>query len=170
MITDQEWYAVQTKPRHEERVIFRLRDQRHLSVFLPKIETLRKRRSQRVTVVEPLFPSYVFVQMSLEPDPWHAVKWTPGVRRIVGTGEIPTPVPPDAMHLLMERCGAHEIIPWRLGARYGDTVRVVHGPFAGLEGVLDRPAGRGERVRVLLHLLGSTTSVEMDVTDIERAA
>lgn len=167
---DLEWYAVQTKPRYEERVICRLRDQRGLSVFLPKMEVLRTRRSQRVTVVEPLFPSYVFVRMSLEPDPWYAVKWTPGVKRIVGTGEIPTPVPPDAMRLLMERCGAGEIVRWRPGTRQGDTVRVVCGPFAGLEGVLDRPAGRGERVRVLLRLLGSTTPVEMDVTDIERVA
>jgi transcriptional antiterminator RfaH len=170
MMTGEEWYAVQTKPRHEERVIYRLRDRGNLSVFLPKIEMLRKRRSQRVTVVEPLFPSYVFVRMSLEPGPWRAVKWTPGVRRIVGTGETPTPVPPDAMRLLMERCGADAIIQWRLDMRQGDMVRVVRGPLAGLEGILDRPAGRGERVRVLLQLLGSTTSVEMDATDIEPVA
>lgn len=169
-MTDLAWYAVQTKPRCEERVIYRLRDRRGLSVFLPKMETLRKRRSQRVTVVEPLFPSYVFVRMSLEPDPWYTVKWTPGVKRIVGIGETPTPVPPEAMYLLMTRCGAGEIIQWRLGLRHGEAVRIIHGPFAGLEGILDRPASRGERVRVLLQLLGSTTSVEMDVTDIERVA
>jgi transcriptional antiterminator RfaH len=167
-MTDLAWYAVQTKPRSEERVIHRLRDQRGLAVFLPRLEIVRKRRSHRVTVVEPLFPSYLFVRMNLEPDPWYTVKWAPGVRRIVGTGETPTPVPPDAMQLLMARCGDGEVIHWRSGMQEGDRVRVVYGPFAGLEGILERPTSRGERVRVLLRLLGSTTAVEMDVTDIER--
>jgi transcription antitermination factor NusG len=131
---------------------------------------LRKRRSQRMTVVEPLFPSYVFVRMSLDPDPWYAVKWTPGVKRIVGVGETPTPVPSEAMQLLLDRCGGGDIIQWRLRLQEGDPVRVICGPFAGLEGILDRPTSGGERVRVLLHLLGSTTAVEMDVTDIEHVA
>jgi transcription elongation factor/antiterminator RfaH len=169
-MTDAAWYAVQTKPRCEERVISRLRDQRSLSVFLPKMEILRKRRSRRVAVIEPLFPSYLFVQMRLEPDPWHAVKWTPGVKRIVGTGETPTPVPPEAIDLLMTRCGDGHVIQRRFGMRHGDTVRVVYGPFTGLEGILDRPTSRGERVRVLLRLLGSTTAVELDITDVERVA
>ncbi|MDR7418483.1 MAG: transcription termination/antitermination NusG family protein [Armatimonadota bacterium] len=169
-MTDLAWYAVQTKPREEERVIHRLRDRPGLSIFLPRIEVRRKRHSRRITVVEPLFPSYVFVNMRLEPEPWYAVKWTPGVKRIVGTGETPTPVPPEAIDLLVARCGNGEVIQWRSGMREGDTVRVKHGPFAGLEGILERPTSRGERVRVLLRLLGTTTAVEMDVADIERVA
>ncbi len=164
------WYAVQTKPRHEYRVQHWLRERSGLLVFLPRVEEIRKRRSRRVTIVEPLFPSYLFVQMRLEPDPWYAVRWAPGVKHIVGTEETPTPVPVEAMMLLMDRCGAGEVIQWRPPFQAGEPVRVVTGPFAGLEGILDRPSGRGERVRVLLRLLGSTTPVEMDVTDIEIAS
>lgn len=161
------WYAVQTKPRQEEQVRHRLRERSGLPVFLPLLEDQRKRRSRRVTVIEPLFPAYLFVHMALEPDPWYAVKWTPGVKRIVGTGDIPTPVPAEAIRVLKERCGVGEVIQWHPPLRAGGPVRVVYGPFAGLQGILERPSGRGERVRVLLQLLGSTTPVEIDVTDIE---
>ncbi len=165
------WYAVQTKPCHEYRVEHWLRERGGgLPVFLPRVEEVRKRRSRRVTVVEPLFPSYLFVHMTLTPDPWYAVKWSPGVKRIVGTEDMPTPVPAEAMRLLMDRCGGGAVVKWRASFRIGEPVLVVHGPFAGLEGILERPSGRGERVRVLLRLLGSATPVEMDVTDIELAS
>ncbi|HET8679202.1 MAG TPA: transcription termination/antitermination NusG family protein [bacterium] len=171
-MSELSWYAVQTKPRQEERVHGWLRARSGLSVFLPKVADLRRRRSRRVKVVEPLFPSYLFVQMRLEPEDWYAVKWAPGVKGIVATGDVPTPVPAEAIGMLRGRCEDGEIIPldagWRLKA--GSTVQVVHGPFSGLEGILERQASRGERVRVLLQLMGCLTPVEMDVTDVELVA
>lgn len=164
------WYAVQTKPRQEDRVLYWLHQRCSLPVFLPKVERLQRRQSRRVTIVEPLFPSYVFVRMKLEPEPWHIVKWTPGVRLIVCTGEVPTPVPSEAMELLKDRYGESDVLQWRPVFRAGEPVRIVHGPLAGLEGILERPCSRGDRVRVLLSLLGGTTPVEMDVTDIEAVA
>jgi transcriptional antiterminator RfaH len=161
------WYAVQTKPCCEDRVEVWLRERCGLLAFLPRLKTVRRRGSRRVTIVEPLFPTYMFVQMKLQADLWYKVKWTPGVKQIVCAGDIPIPVPFDAITLLRERCGDDQIVQWRLALWGGEPVRVVHGPFAGLEGILERPASRGERVRVLLKLLGSATPVEMDMTDIE---
>jgi transcriptional antiterminator RfaH len=169
-VGEQPWFAVQTKPHREERVEEWLRRQGGPPVFLPRIERVCKRRSRRVTVIEPLFPSYLFVQMTLEPDPWRAVRWSPGVKQIVCTGDIPTPVAVEAIQLIMDRCGHGGVIQWRPSVRARDRIRVIHGPFAGLQGILDRPTGSGERVRVLLQLLGSVTPVEMDVTDIELAS
>jgi transcriptional antiterminator RfaH len=166
-VSEIPWYAVQTKPCCEERVEIWVRERCGLSVFLPRLQTVRRRGSRRVSIVEPLFPTYLFVQMKLQADPWYKVKWTPGVKQIVCAGDVPTPVPPEAIELLRERCGEDEIVQWRLTLWGGESVRVVHGPFAGLEGILERPASRGERVRVLLKLLGSSTPVEMDTTDIE---
>jgi transcriptional antiterminator RfaH len=164
---NESWYAVHTKPRQEERVRTWLEGRRGLPVFLPRTEERRRRRSRRVTAVEPLFPSYLFVRMRLEPRSWHAVRWAPGVRQIVGTGETPAAVPQEVITTLKERCRADDVIDWRPSLRTGMPVRVVQGPFAGIEGILDRPSGRGERVRVLLSLLGTTSPVEMDVTDVE---
>lgn len=168
-MSEANWYAVHTKPHQEERVQGWLQVRQGLSVFLPKMEQPRRRRSHRVVAVEPLFPSYLFVQMRLEPPAWHAVRWAPGVRRIVGTGEIPTAVPCEAIEILRERCRADGVVAWQPALRPGAPVRVVQGPFAGLEGILQRPSSRGERVRVLLRLLGTTSPVEMDAADIEYA-
>ena len=164
------WFAVQTKPRQEERAHAWLSNRVGLPVFLPRLEELKKRHSRSVRVVEPLFPSYLFVHMTLEPEPWYAVKWAPGVKRVVGTGEVPTPVPPEIISLLRARCGDEEVIHWGPAMMGGESVRVVHGPFAGLQGILERPSSRRERVRVLLTLMGCATAVDMDITDIELVA
>jgi len=161
------WFAVQTKPCAEERVWHWLLHRHGLPVFLPKIEVIRRRGPSRITIVEPLFPGYLFVQMNAELTSWHKVKWAPGVRRIVCTGDIPTPVPLEVMELLRERSGPGEIMQWRCEFRRGESVRVVHGPFIGLEGILERPTSRGDRVRVLLRILGGVAPVEIDVTHVE---
>ncbi|MDR7522361.1 MAG: transcription termination/antitermination NusG family protein [Armatimonadota bacterium] len=165
-----DWYAVQTKPRCEERVRRWLCQRSGLPVFLPKIAYPRRRGPRRVTVVEPLFPSYLFVHMPLDPGPWYAVKWAPGVRRIVTAGDTPVPVPADAMRILLERCGDGDVVPWQPVYRAGASVRVLGGPFAGLVGILERPCSRADRVRVLLNLLGTVTPVEIDVVDVEVVA
>ena len=167
---DPRWYAIQTKPRQEERVSLRLQAFSHLSVFLPRIAVPKRRGERRIMTVEMMFPSYLFVRMALDPGPWYGVRWTPGVKRIVGTGDVPIPVPDEAMRLLMDRCGTEGVMTWRPPLTVGSNVRVLHGPFAGLIGVLERPSSRQERVRVLLHLLGGPTPVEVDIADIEKVS
>lgn len=163
------WYAVQTKPRWEEPVRNRLLQRCHMEVFLPKTSLPKRRRNRRVMAVEILFPSYLFVRMSLEPAPWYAVKWTPGVKRIVGTGDVPVPVPDEAIWIIKERCVDGEMIPWQPAYRRGTAVRITHGPFAGLIGILDQLAPKRERIKVLLNLFGTQARVEVDVVDIEQA-
>ena len=167
---EERWYAVQTKPRVEEQVALRLRQYCRLHVFLPKLAVPKRRRNRRITAIEMLFPSYMFVYMTLDPGPWYGVKWTPGVKGIVGTGDQPVPVPDEAIGLLMDRCMSEEIIPWRPVYPAGTHVRITHGPFAGLVGILERPATRQERVRVLLHLLGGQVPVEVEIVDLEKVS
>ncbi len=59
--TERQWYAVYTVPRNEKSVARHL-DLREIEYFLPTYETSRIwKNRQRVKVVLPLFPTYVFV-------------------------------------------------------------------------------------------------------------
>jgi transcriptional antiterminator RfaH len=57
-----QWFAVHTKPRSEDLAVVHLKT-KGLEVFLPKIQVLRKRGSQKVALMEPLFLGYFFVHM-----------------------------------------------------------------------------------------------------------
>lgn len=164
------WYVVQVKRCCETRVV------RHLALkavptFLPFIEVNGRRGPHRAHL-EPLFPGYLFVQMArwnLDPAGWQTVRWSPGVRAILGCGEVPVAVPDEVMAELQSRVAELGFV--RPGPRFsgGTRVRIRNGPLAGLEAVFDRPMSRAGRVRVLLELLGQQRAVEVDEVDLESA-
>src|SRR5215469_9244929 len=166
---DTAWYTVQSKRHNEARVTRHLAG-RFIRTFLPLVETVRRRAGIRCAGLEPLFPGYVFVQLgplSLCPDHWDFVRWSPGVRQILGVAGQPVPVPDEVIHAIQTR--TQELGYVRPGHRFasGERVRFRWGPMNGLEAILDRPASRTGRVQVLLALLGGELRVETDELDLE---
>jgi transcriptional antiterminator RfaH len=166
------WYVVQAKRHEEHRVVHHLK-LKCIPAFLPLIESCsRQTRAQGFTRLEPLFPGYLFVEMrALDVDPadWQSVRWTPGVKRIVGTAETPVPMPREAFEAIRARVAELGFV--RPGPRFasGARIRVRFGPFSGLEGLFDRPMSRRGRVQVLLEFLGQVRRVEADELDLESA-
>lgn len=164
------WYAVQVKRCSEDRTAHLLRI-RSVATFLPLIEAVRRCGcAGTVARLEPLFPGYLFVQMApvdVSPEAWHAVRWAPGVRRVLGADGDPVAVPDAVIDAIRERVRDLGFV--RPGARFaaGDRVRMRRGPFAGLEAVFERPMSRRGRVLVLLELLGQVGHVEIDEVDLE---
>jgi len=159
-----DWYVVQVKPRQEARVV------RHLALsaiitFLPYVEVSRRHRSGKAKYLEPLFPGYLFTRLapvSRVPATWNAVRWAPGVLRILAIGSTPVPVPEDMVEAIGRQTSEHGFVRLPSPLVNGARVRVRSGPFEHLEAVFDRPLSRSGRVRVLLELLGQRTSVEID--------
>lgn len=164
-----DWYAVQVKRAGERRGERQL-ELRGIPVLLPWIEVVRRYRTRRVTLLEPLFPGYLFARMqSMEaaPERWQALRWAPGVRRILGAGDEPIPVADAIIDAIRDR--TRELGFLRPGFRHepGARVRIRGGPLDGLEAIFDHPVSRGGRVRVLLELLGQEARVEVDAFDLE---
>jgi transcriptional antiterminator RfaH len=163
------WYVLQTRAREEVRVVEHL-DRRRIDVetFLPTIEVRCRHARRTRTKLEPLFPGYLFTRFRMDPSTWHAIHWTPGARQILTSGERPMPVADEIIETIWARIAPLGFLRVGIGLNQGDRVRVKVGPFAGLEGIFERPTTRQDRVRVLLDLLGSSTPLELDVFDLER--
>lgn len=165
------WYAVNTKPKKEDYAAQQL-ERKGFEVFLPKIEVTHKRGARWFTLLEPLFPGYLFVRVAPSLRSVRQVNWTPGVKYLLCAGETPVPIPDAAITLIRQRVGPRGHISPRPQAEFppGTRVAVRFGPFAGLVGVVDRPvSGRG-RARVLLELLRRQTPIEFDAVDLDRVA
>ena len=165
------WYAVHAKNHNEARVLLHL-SQKIVPAFLPLVEIVHRYRSRRVQRLEPLFPGYLFVQLQRiddNPDQWHVVRWTPGVKSILGSEGAPIPVPDAAVEDIKARVAPLGFI--RPGPRFEANTRVVvrHGPLAGLEAVFERQLSSSGRVQVLMDLLGQQRRVQVDSTDLELA-
>lgn len=160
------WLVVQTKPRVEDKVVACL-GYRGVSAFLPRLLVRHRHGSRRWEVLEPLFPGYLFTRFCPEPALIDCVRWTPGVRRILGDGEQPV-LRPTRLWLISRRgqgTGGYIVPgpPLAPGAR----VRFRTGPFAHLEGIVQRPPSQAERARVLLEMLNRNAAVEVDLAELE---
>lgn len=160
------WFVVNTRPQKEELVRVLL-EQAGLEVFMPRIlewHGSRRRMRERMHL---LFPGYVFVGMSVSRD-YPRVRWTPGVKRVLGAGDMPTPIDRSLVEELQARMGRKGYLMQSPNLMPGDKVEVRHGPFVGLLGVVEGCTTGQERVRILLTLFERRTSVEMDQRDLLR--
>jgi len=145
------WFVVYTKPKKEELVKYLL-ERARLVCFLPKLRTWRFVNSHREEVIKPLFPSYLFTCFSY-PEDYNLVRWTRGVKKVLGTEEGPLPVPEGMVDFIKANSenGIVEIKPRPL--KKGDCVRILHGPFKGLTAVFEKELKDKERCMILLDAL-----------------
>jgi len=151
-----DWYLVLSRPRQEAVAAEHLQRQGY-GVYLPRLQLPRRRRGSWQDVVEPLFPRYLFAGARREEQSVHPIRSTRGVSALVRNGAGYTPVSPELLAELRAREdaeGLHRLHPGEL--QPGEVVRILAGPFAGLEAVFHSRQG-ADRVRVLLTLIGAST-------------
>jgi transcriptional antiterminator RfaH len=151
------WYVLQTN-RNKERLASAALQQRGVATYLPRL--VQWPPPVVGGAIAPLFPGYVFAD--LQPERTPSVATTPGVRAFVSFGGVPASIGADAIAFLRSREGPDGLIR---GAEAADAapqqVRIVNGPFRGLTAVLESRVPAQERVRVLMRILRSDTSVEL---------
>jgi transcriptional antiterminator RfaH len=160
------WYLVYCKPRQERIAVENLERQGY-ETYLPRVRETRRRAGQRIQVIAPLFPRYLFIHLDQEFDNWGPIRSTLGVVSLVRFGQLPARVPDELLALLHGREDAEGLQTIELQAlKTGARVRVASGSLAGYEGIFLAKTAR-ERVVVLLDILGKATRTQMDALDIE---
>jgi transcriptional antiterminator RfaH len=159
------WYALYTKPNSEVKVARTLKV-RGFEAYLPLLPSKPGER------IEPLFPTYLFVQCDLETLGIASLQWIPGLRRIVGFAGRPAVVPDAAIKLMeteLRRIEEQGGLPTH-SFKPGDEVVIEEGPLAGLRGVFQGPLGPAERVHILIDFLGQSNKAEVEVAALRPAA
>jgi transcription antitermination factor NusG len=150
-------------PNHEKRVSQHCQH-RLIESFLPLYRVMRRWRNRRTAVLErPLFPGYLFARIASRNRV--RVLELPGVVSIVSSAGQLLPLTDDYISNLREGLLLNKIEP-HANVDVGESVRIIHGAFAGAEGILER---RKNDLRVVLRLemLARSVSVEVDASEIE---
>jgi transcriptional antiterminator RfaH len=146
-----DWYLVRTKPGKERWVSDQL-SAIVPEVFLPMLEARTPRWGKMAWSVTPLFPCYVFARFDVRAR-YFDVKYMAGVQGIVSAGYDPLAVPTAIVEEIQRR-GANGIVKIEPRAfDSGDRVRVVDGPFRGLDAIFERYLSGAERVAILLNTI-----------------
>ncbi len=161
------WYLVHTKPRQEACALQNLNSQGY-DCYLPLLSSEKILRNQIIKASEPLFPRYLFIRL----DTGHTAKsWTPirstrGVSKLVSFGNQPARVADELVESIRARESSGGINEKRL-FKPGEPIRVVDGPFAGVEGIFQSLDGT-QRVMILIELMSKPVKMAVSPTSIRR--
>lgn len=150
------WLLVRSKPKQEKLALETL-GSRGIAVYCPRVLEPRIHRNSPVNPV-PLFPSYLFARFVLA-EQFAPVNYCPGVQRVVRFGDRFAGVEDEVVAVLREREGDRGYFVFErphLALGKGKRVRIVSGPLAGYEGLVEEYLPSRDRVRLLLKLVTGT--------------
>jgi transcriptional antiterminator RfaH len=146
------WYAVSTKPHQEKQAELHIK-QWGIECFLPLLKVSKIIRRARKTVIQPLFPGYLFARFDLDRH-YRAVTYATGVRKVVEFGSGPVELDTAMIDAMKERLHDGYVTPHSESFKPGQVVHIKGGPLAGLEAVFMREMTDRNRVLLLLDTLG----------------
>lgn len=171
------WYILHTYSGHENYVVKMLNE--HIrkegledyfdGIIVPTEEVVemragRKRKSQRK-----FFPGYVLVQMVMNDKTLLLVRNVPKVLRFIGT-ERPAPISDEEAEKILQRVKEGETKPKpKVLFEPGEVVRVIEGPFADFNGVVEDVNYEKSRLRVSVSIFGRSTPVELEFGQVEKS-
>ncbi|HEY4537990.1 MAG TPA: transcription termination/antitermination protein NusG [Erysipelothrix sp.] len=174
---DKQWYVVNTYSGHENRVKENLErrvqsmgiEEYLFTVLVAEEKLIEYKNGKKVEKMKNLFPGYLFVEMIMTDEAWYVVRNTPGVTGFIGSsggGAKPFPVSPDEIESILRRIGMSDeklVVDFKVG----DTVKILSGPFVGVEGTVDSMDDATQTAMVLTILFGRETPTEISYADLE---
>lgn len=167
-VTHNGWYLVFTKPNHENVATVNL-ERQGFHIYLPLLQQHKRRRSLYQIVTEPLFPRYLFINLSSGVDDWSKIRSTRGCISLVRFGALPARVP-DALIERLKHDEDNRVIQQETstpGFKPGDRVQVVDGVLANYEGIVEMKNSQ-QRITLLLTIAeGYSRRVDLSVHQVK---
>jgi len=173
------WYVVHAFSQYEKKVRDSLREyaarhgmEDHFGdILVPTEEVVEIKDGQRRTTERKFFPGYVLVHMEMSDDTWHLVKSVPRVLGFIGgTADRPAPISDAEADQILNRVEESVEKPRpKTIFEPGQEVRVIDGPFADFNGVVEQVNYDKNRLRVAVTIFGRATPVDLEFDQVEKS-
>lgn len=178
MSLKKRWYVVHAYSGYEKYVIQALQrriqtaglEHKFGEILVPTEEVVELRGGQKRKSERKFFPGYVLVEMVMDEETWHLVRSTPRVLGFIGgTSDKPAPITPKEAETILQRMQDSSEKPKpKVLFEVGEVVRVIDGPFADFNGVVEEVNYEKSRLRVAVLIFGRSTPVELQFDQVEK--
>lgn len=172
------WYVVQAFSGYEGRVQKTLMEHIEIhglqdkfgQILVPTEEVVEMRAGQKRKSARKFFPGYVLVQMAMDEEAWHLVKSVPRVLGFIGgTSDRPAPITQKEADRILQRLEDSTDKPKpKTLFEVGEVVRVIDGPFADFNGVVEELDYEKNRIKVSVLIFGRSTPVDLEFSQVEK--
>jgi len=128
------------------------------------------KRGKKVQVERKFMPGYVLAKLRMNDDIYHLVKNTPKVTGFLGNNNKPQAISDrEAARYFGGVEDAKAAPKQQISVDYeiGDSVKVLDGPFASFNGVVEELDFDKAKVKVSVSIFGRPTLVELDFEQVE---
>ncbi len=142
------------------------------AVEVPTETITEVRRGKKVMSERKVMPGYVLAKLAMTDDVYHLVKNTPKVTGFLGTNGKPQAISEtQAARMLHTPEETAATVKQKIKVDYeiGDSVKVLDGPFASFNGVVEELDFDRSRVKVSVSIFGRATPVELEFEQVERS-
>ncbi|SJN53256.1 Transcription antitermination protein RfaH [Vibrio ruber DSM 16370] len=161
----KQWYLLYCKRGEQQRAKCHLENQ-GVECYYPEIKVEKILRGKKQTLLEPLFPSYMFVHFDYEIGPsFVSVRSTRGVTDFIRFGQHPKQVSAELVEYLKALESDSQSLQQSMPQR-GQVIRVKGGQFAGIEAIYQEADGE-KRSIMLVKMISQTVAMSFDNRDLE---
>ncbi len=169
-MAEAKWYVAHTYSGYENKVATNLEkivENRNLhdliqDVRVPTEKVTEVSENGTKEIERKIFPGYVLVKMVMMDDTWYIVRNIRGVTGFVGPGSKPVPLTEEEL----ENLGFEKKIV-NINYAIGDSLRIVDGPLEGFIGTLAEIEADKNMVKLMVHMFGKETPVELELSQVE---
>ena len=139
-------------------------------VQVPTETVTEVKRGKKVQVERKFMPGYVLAKLKMTDDVYHLVKNTPKVTGFLGNNNKPQAISEREAARYFGGVEEAKATPKRdisVDYEIGDSVKVLDGPFASFNGVVEELDFDKAKVKVSVSIFGRATPVELDFEQVE---
>lgn len=171
------WYVIHTYSGCEHKVKVSLEEQlermgleeKVSKIMIPTEDIIEIKGGKRKISERKCYPGYIFIQMDMDVDMWYVIKNLPKVTGFLGGQAKPSPISEEEVNRLIDQLKSETTKPKpKVMYIHGENVRVIDGPFANFNGVIEEINPERGKVKVMVSIFGRSTPVELEFTQVEK--
>lgn len=174
--TANKWYILNVVAGQENKVASDIKSMIVRGVFggavsdvlVPTKPTIKIKKGQKVQEMQKLFPGYVFINANLAGEAYNTINAIPKAMGFLGGKNNPQPVADAKMEEILKLSSEQTIDSKNVAFEIGETLTVTDGPFESFTGVVEEFDAEKQKVKISVLIFGRATSVELDVTQVQK--
>jgi transcriptional antiterminator NusG len=145
-------------------------DKHVMEVLVPVKAIFKIKKGQKVQETQRLFPGYVFINANLNSEAYNLINSIPKVMGFLGSKNNPEPVSEAKMQEILNLNSQLATDSKNVIFEVGEALNIIEGPFESFSGVVEDFDSEKQKVKISVLIFGRATSVELDVTQVEKVS
>ena len=139
-----------------------------VEVLVPSKQVVKIKKGQKVQEAQKLFPGYVFINANIDSEAYNSINAIPKVMGFLGGKNSPEPVKDDKMQEILSLSNEQVADNKNVIFEIGETLNVIEGPFESFSGAVEEYDAEKQKVKISILIFGRATSVELDISQVEK--